>query len=463
MTTARILLGLMAVWMALSSPAAQEGRGPLRRNRGGAEAAPTEVCPRDPDFLPSGMCRNCHQRIYDQQIASMHEQSWSNPVFQAQYLQDMVPHAHDSLDLFKETRSCSACHMPVAHVQSRARVVTQDMVPADMGGVTCDACHTIAGIDGDTPGNGNFVMVPGLQKFGPFRTASTWHHEYSELQTRSEFCATCHNARNRHGLEIKATYTEWKASVYAEKGIQCQDCHMNEKGFLVDGVASFESGHAAGMSVGSAPRREKLGSHHFPGARTHTQMDGALTLVIEPPAGGLQAGADARVDLLVDNHRTGHKMPSGSAELRFMWIEFQATVNGETVDLTPVGEAGGTAYGVTSAAPDPLDPLGDSVKPGRRVYRALFNDAQGRMTGLLHEAAKVRFDNRLEAAEIRREAFAFTVPANASGPVTLTASLHYAPYPRSFATRLRLPPAEPVRVAQAEIKTPVAPARTPAP
>ena len=450
MKTRLRLFAIFALLAAVSAGGADPPGGPRKQHRAGRTPAAEEACPRNPDFLPSGMCRNCHQRIYDQQIASMHEQSWSNPVFQAQYLQDMVPHAHDSLDLFKETRSCSACHMPVAHVQSRARVVTPEMVPADMGGVTCDACHTIAGIDGETPGDGNYVMVPGLQKFGPFRTASTWHHEYSELQTLSEFCATCHNARNRHGLEIKATYTEWKASVYAQKGIQCQDCHMNEKGFLVDGVASFESGHAAGMSVGSAPRREKLGSHHFPGARTHTQMDGALTLAIEPPADGLKAGAEARVDLLVDNHRTGHKMPSGSAELRFMWIEFQATVDGATVDLTPAAEAGGKGFAVSSASPDPLDPLGDSVKPGRRVYRALFNDAQGRLTGLLHEAAKVRFDNRLEAAEIRREAYSFAIPAGAKTPATLTASLYYAPYPVTFARRLRLPPAEPVLVARCE-------------
>ena len=444
-----------ALLAAMSARAAEPPGGPRNQHRAGRGPAAAAACPRDPEFLPSAMCRNCHQRIYDQQIASMHEQSWSNPVFQAQYLQDMVPRAYDSLDLFKETRSCSACHMPVAHAQSRARVVTKEMVPKDMGGVTCDACHTIAGIDGDTPGNGNYVMVPGLQKFGPFRTASTWHHEFSELQTRSEFCATCHNARNRHGLEIKSTYTEWKASVYAEKGIQCQDCHMNEKGFLVDGVASFESGHAAGMSVGHAPRREKLGSHHFPGARTHTQMDGALTLTIEPPKEGLQAGRAARVELLVDNHRTGHKMPSGSAELRFMWIEFQATAGGASVDLMPVEEAEVAGYGVTSASPDPLDPLGDSVKPGRRVYRALFNDSKGRMTGLLHEAAKVRFDNRLEAAEVRREAYVFAVPA--ADKVVLSASLYYAPYPVTFARRLRLPPAEAVLVARCERVLPIAP------
>ena len=29
-----------------------------------------------------------------------------------------------------------------------------------------------------------------------------------------------------NGLRIETTYEEWKASVYAENDIQCQDCHM---------------------------------------------------------------------------------------------------------------------------------------------------------------------------------------------------------------------------------------------
>lgn len=461
MNTRPRLCAIFVLLAAVAAGGADPPGGPQRQHRAGRGPVGKAACPSDPEFLPSGMCRNCHGRIYDQQIASMHEQSWSNPVFQAQYLQDVIPHALDSLDLFKEARSCSACHMPVAHLQSKAKVVTPEMVPANMTGVTCDACHTIAGFEGDVPGNGNFIAVPGLQKFGPFRTATTWHHEYSELQTKSEFCATCHNARNHNGLEIKSTFSEWKASVYAEKGIQCQDCHMNEKGFLEKGLPGYASGKSAAMTVGHAPQRDRIYSHHFPGARTQTQMDGALKLKIEPPAAPVRAGTSVEIGLLVDNVLTGHKMPSGSAELRYMWIEFQAGNGERPLDLVPLSAPESKGYDVSSAQPAPDDPLGASVPAGKRVYRAVFQDRKGRVTGSLLEAARVRFDNRLNAAEVRREAYTLAVPRDAKGDLALTASLYYAPYPLPFAKRLDLPAAKPVLVARATTPLQVVEANAP--
>ncbi|MFO1522685.1 MAG: hypothetical protein U1F77_10715 [Kiritimatiellia bacterium] len=299
-------------------------------------------------------------------------------------------------------------------------------------------------------------------KFGPSGLLSTWHHQYSDLQTRSEFCATCHNAHNRNGLEIKSTFTEWKASVYAEKGIQCQDCHMNEKGFLEKGLADFASGKSASMTVGHAPQRDRIYAHHFPGARTQTQMEGALKLKIEPPATPVRAGTSVEIGLLVDNVLTGHKMPSGSAELRYMWIEFQSGgTDGRSLDLVPLSAPESKGYDVSSARPAPEDPLGTSVPAGRRVYRAVFTDRKGRMTGSLLEAARVLFDNRLNAAEVRREAYTLAVPHEAKGDLALTASLYYAPYPLSFAKRLDLPAAKPVLVARTGIQLRVEAAKAP--
>ena len=145
-----------------------------------------------------------------------------------------------------------------------------------------------------------------------------------------------------------------------------------------------------------------------------------------------------------------------------MWIEFQSGgTDGRSLDLVPLSEPESKGYDVSSARPAPEDPLGTSVPAGRRVYRAVFTDRKGRMTGSLLEAARVLFDNRLNAAEVRREAYTLAVPHEAKGDLALTASLYYAPYPLSFAKRLDLPAAKPVLVARTGIQLRVEAAKAP--
>lgn len=58
-------------------------------------------------------------------------------------------------------------------------------------------------------------------------TARAAHHVVnSELHTRSEFCAACHEFCNPNGLSVSGMYGEWEGSSYAKRGAQCQDRHM---------------------------------------------------------------------------------------------------------------------------------------------------------------------------------------------------------------------------------------------
>ena len=195
-----------------------------------------------------------------------------------------------------------------------------EQVDPTMSGVTCDFCHTISGYAGNIPQNGNSISEPSERKFGPFRRETNWHHVYAELQTKSAVCAVCHNAVNHHGLEIKSTFTEWKNSRYAREGIQCQDCHMTVYGFQTGGKPTYDSGQAAHMIPGSAPVRAKLYTHRFPGAHSRTQVMGAITLAIEPGSSSVPPGDELAVRVHIDHERTGHKMPSGSADLRQLWL-----------------------------------------------------------------------------------------------------------------------------------------------
>lgn len=415
-----------------------------------AQAEKASARGRQPMYSRSESCENCHDKIYSQHVNSMHSRSFSNPVFQAQYVQEIVPGAYSSLEAFKEARSCTACHAPVAHRLSGPRVLDPAKVEAAPASVTCDFCHTLAGFHGDVPGNGNYQSEPGPSKFGPFKTRSDWHHTYSELQTRSEFCAICHSVRNRFGLDIKSTYAEWQQSRHARNGIQCQDCHMSVNGFLTEGRPVHATGQAASMTLGSAPNRSELYTHRFQGARSHSQIEGAIQLAFELPTEPLAPGQELDFTLLVDNSRTGHKMPSGSVELRYLWLDVYAVCGTSRVEALPLSPTGTDGYDLTGVHEE-LDQgiFAGAPANGHRVYRTLLIDRNDNPTLSFYLATKVLFDNRLNASEVRRESYRLRIPQSTQRAVRITAVMYYVPYPDAFAAKLGLPRAEAVQIASA--------------
>jgi len=409
------------------------------------------------EYWPSSQCRSCHASIFEQQLQSMHARSFTNPVFQAQYFEELLPKVEMNSLLRRDAKGCIACHAPVAYVLSKGIVATREDVDPDMSGVTCDFCHTIEAYRHEGPGNGNYISVPGDQKLGPFYygLALSWHRRYSELHTKSEFCGICHNQVNRHGLEIKATFREWKDSPYQEKGIECQDCHMNVQGFLTAGEPVYQSGQAAQTSLADPPYRSKIYTHEFSGAHSRTQVVGALTLKIEVEEKAVSAGDEMEVVVFVDNSRTGHNMPSGSAELRFLWLELRAYSFGDrSMKAIPIEVSadleGKDGYGVFGGSEIDRDVSKDDVTQGSRVYRAILVDESGKQTLSSYDATRVIFDNRLSAAEVRKEVYHFRIPENAKRRLLIYADLYYFSYPGSFARSLGLPKAEGVVIASAK-------------
>jgi len=404
----------------------------------------TEKKPPEPkgSFAPSKMCANCHDRIYDQQAASMHARSYSNIVFRAQYYGEILPSITNDPAMYNEARHCAACHMPIAYLTTKRKPVTEEDIDHSMSGVTCDLCHRIRDYEGSRPGNGNYIAVPGQEKYGPFLHAKSWHHTYLKLQTKSEFCATCHHRLNSNGLLIQPTYVEWKNSSYARRNIECQDCHMSEYGHLINDEPLYESGKAADMVLGEAPYRPKLYSHHFPGARTATQHDNAIGLRIKLSQATNAAPPTVRIDLDVDNMRTGHNMPSGAIELRSLWLDVYVLEGTNQYAVAPTSQDGKRQYDISGRTDGDGTFTGDTIPPDKRIYRAIFEDAEGSRTDSVVKAKKKVFDNRLEACAVRKELYTWKPPQQMRGPATVVALLYYNAYPDSFSKRLGLPAAE---------------------
>ena len=396
-------------------------------------------------YFSSFACTSCHEKIVDQHSQSYHAKSFSDPLFRGQYFKELLPQAEKDPELYKEAKTCIACHSPIDSIVLNGRIFSEDQVNVNWSGVGCAFCHTITGYDGEAPGNGNYISEPNQERvLGPFTEKSSWHHVYSELHTKSEFCAICHNGFNRYGLEVKATYTEWKNSAYAEKKIQCQDCHMNTVGFLLQGKPVYESGCAVNpYSVfGRAPDRPKLYTHSFPGAHSKMQIlgTGDITLNMETKKPIASPGDEITIYIFIDNSRTGHKMPSGSADLRQLWLELEAR-NGDMIISIPAPLGVGT-YDVIGKGPFDQEILGEDIPKGTRIYRAIFVDKAGIQTLSSYNAVRITFDNRLNASELRRETYHFKVPDDVKGKLTVKASLNYLPYPSSFSNRFGLPKPE---------------------
>jgi nitrate/TMAO reductase-like tetraheme cytochrome c subunit len=442
MTTVRAALAAAALAIAHAAHAAPAG---------GMGRAPSPS-----GYWPSQTCAGCHSRTYEQHALSHHESSFRNPVFQAQYFEELLPRASRDPALVEEAKSCTACHAPVAWAFQRKFFTGAMPTDPSLSGVTCDLCHTITGFSGPEPRNGNFVTAPSDKKYGPFPTATNWHHVYSEVQTKSEFCATCHEAVNHRGLEVKATYSEWKKSGFAAQGVQCQDCHMTRDGFLVAGRPQFESGKASEDRLVNAPVRGRLYTHRFPGAHSTSQVEGAIGLAFQKTPAQARAGQTVAFSVSVDNHRSGHKMPTGSADLRLLWLEVTARIGDRTVQVPAKVKALG-GYGVAGAGEVDDVLLGPDVPAGSRTYRAVFYDGDRKQTLASYDAVQIVWDNRLDSGEQRTEPYELTVPAGPSGTMQLRARLVYLPYPTSFAKRMEVAPAKPVDVAIATADVDVIP------
>jgi hypothetical protein len=412
--------------------------------------------PQTNSYDPTSMCKGCHDQIVAQHLQSEHEKSFTNPAFQAQYQKDLLPKAKTNSNLYSEARECIACHEPIAYATKGPNVISLQSINPEMNGVTCDICHCITGYRGAKPQNGNYIVAPSEKKLGPFKEQSDWHHAYSELQTKSEICAVCHEAVNNHGLRIKATFTEWQESAFRGQDVHCQDCHMNVDGFLTAGKPRFSSGKAASMTLGSAPQRERLYTHQFPGAHSKSQVEGAITLTIEATPAQISQSRTIAIDVTVDNTRTGHSMPSGSADLRLLWLEVTARMDNilfrvPLIAGEPDAADQSSLYALAGLGTFDARLVGPEIPKGSRVYRAIFADAKGEPTLNSYDAVSKMFDNRLKAAEKRKESYRLTIPEGVNDGIVIGATLKYLPYSSIFTGAFGLPEPTAVIVARREI------------
>ena len=339
------LVALVALAVVGAAPAWSQGAAP-----------PGEL------YTSARDCARCHQTIHTYWSESEHARSATSPTYLAT-LEAAIEKAPDK-DLAR--RNCVWCHAPTAIATgdfSLQRAITKE-------GVSCDFCHTVAGVDlarSDHP----FDLAPGNVKRGPLEYARSSAHgtQYSTLHRSSALlCASCHEYKNAAGAAVLSTYDEWAAGPYAKNGQTCQECHMP----AVPG---------ADVSGGLDPARRQINLHRLVGGSVASRVRGGLDLRFESVAVGAST-ADVRV--AVANSGVGHSVPGGLS----------------TKSLV-------LAVGVDTGS-------GELVQRRERVYRREMKDADGHalttVAELFQRAASVGSDTRLKQKESRIESFTVPLP-----------------------------------------------------
>jgi cytochrome c554/c'-like protein len=322
-------------------------------------------------YTESQICGVCHTAIYEQWKNSLHASSISDPVFLGVF---------NEVD--KEKKSfCLKCHAPTVRV-TRDYSLTQFITKE---GVTCDFCHTIKGVNlnKEEP----FEFDQGFVKRGPFESDMEIGHKslYSEIHLKAEFCAGCHEVVNENGFHVMSTYSEWKMGPYAEKGIQCQNCHMPE-----------EFGTPI-VNPEIAQTQHTVTAHKFLGGHSQINITKAATLsqVLDKAEDSLS------VVVYITNSEAGHAIPTGIPSRRIIL----------TVKL--------------------LDPKGEVVGEKEVVYRRVLVDGEGKeisernIKDMFLKATALKSDNRIKPKETRREEFVFPLTKRMAKALTVESTLRY--------------------------------------
>ena len=403
------------------------------------------------DWTNSSTCKECHPKIFQEWANSNHRHlADSNPYY-------MVMENLAEMDRGVEFRQwCMGCHNPSAVTTKRSRtthfmqgnimpdpIFTQDSQtlideykkhPKTIEqGVSCIACHRI--MDTNARGNSSYSLNLTKRKRYLYEDAhsplkqwignaminanpSVHKQEYMKpIYKNSEYCASCHNEFLPHSKRVVvSTYDQWKHSPYNDpknpaKHKECIDCHMS---YLKDGKFIAKEGRS---TVGGKMKKD-IRTHYFSGgnyflAGLKNKESGAQSVALLKTAATLDMALDQNGLIVgVTNSGAGHKLPTGAADFRELWLEI--TVRDR--DNKIVFSSG------------KLDDKGD-IEAGSTVFNKVFGDKDSNPVGLFFwRYEKLLKDTRIPAG--KRVETLFDLPQNLKYPLNVTVKLNFRIYPQ---------------------------------
>ena len=390
------------------------------------------------DFTGAPVCGVCHKAIYEQWKGSMHAAAFTDPIWRA-FVAMGSEETGGKID-----KLCIGCHTPIGLVTGDVKnvegIFSEDTDLVSTYGVQCDACHVMSESNAaksaiGEPGNGSFVMVPGKVKRGPYEDCDAKAHDgiWSSLHVTSKICANCHQSFNGN-VPLERTYDEWKHSVYARHGIQCQDCHMMPVEQAVEAARTLKRPVMTGIASELRGARTPYFPHWFFGANVSmAQQNGyqdhareimhrlqtAATLEMEMSDAVVTPGQLFKVKVKVRNVAAGHNLPTSLTEIRQMWLNIRVSdteghIFYHSGDLTDTG----------------------AIEPGSTIFNSYAVDKNG-----LHTIKPWKIDHFLWNHTIPPKGMAVVtytlkIPRGIQKEVRVTVKLCYRSYPQALVNML---------------------------
>jgi len=270
--------------------------------------------PTAPHEVPSSVCGECHQEIFQEWAQSMHANSSAlkDPIHGAFYRKVVGDPTEEGVTKKGKYPVCLRCHAPNAAIQKKTSL---DSKIAFNEGVNCIFCHTITEFKGTVKKNGKLrlgqaaytnsttkLQAPSGKSYttAPVPTEATavtgitqpFHPFPMEggnvaIQRTNALCMGCHDQRkNFNGVPLCATGTEIADS---KSSVTCQSCHM-----------PMVNGHS---------------SHSMMGGHNNDMLRKAVVMTLD-----VDKGKDNYMATVSITNQLPHKFPTG-APFRNVYIK----------------------------------------------------------------------------------------------------------------------------------------------
>ncbi len=416
------------------------------------------------DFIRAGAfpkaeyCAHCHEEAYHQWRQALHSNSFRTPFYRASV--NILIRSKG----IEFTRHCDSCHNPIAVVSGSLTQESHVDRSFDKDGLTCATCHSVQKLQ-STSGNGGYVMgvpavmvdemgnrIPGEVPYADI-LAHPERHSKAVMQSfyrEPEFCAACHKANLPNPLNeykfIRAftAYDEWQNSKFskrnpltfyqAESVVPCQGCHMRraqatlpEYGAKAGWFSSHRwlAGNTAvpyyyGFDEQLQKTIEFLKAGNFLNvdifALKKAGDDGMIAPLGSVPF-ELKPNDVVEAYVVVQNKNIGHSLIPEVRDLYESWVEMIVKdADGNEIYhsgfLKPDGMLDTRAHSFTNR---PVNVSGEFVD-NHKVWT-------------IHSMA---YDNSIQSGRSALVRYEFQVPADAKGPLSVTARVNYRHLRQSY-------------------------------
>lgn len=423
-------------------------------------------------LMMDGYCRQCHADTHEKWQYSAHRfSSFNNPAYRFSVMKTReVSLARDGNT--HKSRFCAGCHDPVPLLSGAFddRDFGDPGDPLASAGITCTICHAVTGINSPR-GNADFTLAepqhyPFTFSSHPFlqwmnrqliKAKPAFHKKtfLKPLHEQPEFCGTCHKVHlppelnnykwlrgqnHQDAYHLSGVSGHGASSFYypPKARHKCADCHMPLQASNDFGAAFFDDSGEL-----------KVHDHQFAGANTalpfmmgapawvnethRNFLEGALRVDIfglktggtinspllaplRPSVPALKAGESYLLETVVRTLTLGHLFTQGTADSNEVWLEVTLRNNDRVI--------GGSGHQQADGTVDPWSHFINVYMLDREGNRIDRRNAEDIFTPL--------YNNQIPPGAADTIHFAFNVPADLSGEISVEVKLNYRKFDTTY-------------------------------